>query len=77
MAGRVFPSMKAAELLRLLHRVGYRTIRQSGSHRRMTAPGRAPLTFAFHDNQTLPPGLVKRILIQDAGLSADELDAIL
>jgi predicted RNA binding protein YcfA (HicA-like mRNA interferase family) len=48
--------MKAKRLLAVLERrpLSYRVVRQSGSHRRMEAPGRPPLTFAFHDKATIP-----------------------
>lgn len=70
--------MKAQELLRLLERdLGYRVSRQSGSHRTLEAEGRPKLTFAFHDRQTLAPGLVRKVLLRDVGLSEDEAKAIL
>jgi predicted RNA binding protein YcfA (HicA-like mRNA interferase family) len=74
-----FPSMKARRLVAALERepLGYRVTRQSGSHRRMEAPGRPPLTFAFHDNATIPPGLVRKILIKDIGLAEDEARKLL
>jgi predicted RNA binding protein YcfA (HicA-like mRNA interferase family) len=66
--------MKAKRLLAVLERkpLGYRVVRQSGSHRRMEAPGWPPLTFAFHDKATIPPGLVRKILTRDVGLAEDE-----
>jgi predicted RNA binding protein YcfA (HicA-like mRNA interferase family) len=74
-----FPSMKAKRLLAVLERkpLGYRVARQSGSHRRVEAPGRPSLTFAFHDNATIPSGLVRKILIKDIGLADDEARKLL
>lgn len=74
-----FRAMKARELLRLLERapLGYEVVRQTGSHRRMEARGRPPLTFAFHDSQELPPGLVRKILKRDVGLADDEITPLL
>lgn len=74
-----FPSMKAKRLLAVLERkpLGYRVTRQSGSHRRMEAAGRPPLTFAFHDGATVPSGLVRKILIRDVGLAEDEARKLL
>jgi predicted RNA binding protein YcfA (HicA-like mRNA interferase family) len=70
--------MKASELYRLLEReLDYEVIRQSGSHRTMKAPGRPTLHLAFHDSQTIPPGLVRKILVKDVGLSVDEAKALL
>jgi len=66
-----FPSMKAKRLLAVLERkpLNYRVAR---SHRRMEAPERPPLTFAFHDKATIPSGLVRKILTRDVGLAEDE-----
>jgi predicted RNA binding protein YcfA (HicA-like mRNA interferase family) len=73
-----FRSMKASELYRLLERaLGYDTIRHSGSHRTMKARGRPTLHLAFHDKQTIPPGLVRKILVKDVGLSIDDAEALL
>ena len=74
-----FRSMKAKRLLAVLERkpLGYRVVRQAGSHRRMEAQGRPPLTFAFHDKATIPAGLVRKILIKDIGLAEDEARKLL
>ena len=45
---------------------------QGGSHTVLVAEGRPQLIFAFHDNQTIPPGLVQKILVRDVGLSESE-----
>ncbi len=59
----------------MLHRqpLGYRVVRQVGSHRRLEAPGLPPLTLSFHDRATIAPGLVRKILVEDVGLT--EADA--
>ena len=74
-----FPTMKAKRLLAALERepLNYRVSRQSGSHRRMEAPGRPPLTFAFHDSATIPSGLVRKVLVRDVGLAEDEARKLL
>lgn len=70
--------MKARELQRLLEReLGYRVHDQTGSHKKLRAPGRPQLIFAFHDRQTLPPGLVRHILVQQVGLSKEDAEALL
>lgn len=67
-----FPSLKATAMLRVLFSLGYTVTRQSGSHRRLGAAGMPPLTFAFHDRMSLPPGVVRDILVKQVGLSQDE-----
>lgn len=57
-----FPTMKAKPLLTILERkpLSYRVSRQSGSHRRMEAPGRPPLTFASTTTPRFPPAWFAR-----------------
>jgi predicted RNA binding protein YcfA (HicA-like mRNA interferase family) len=72
-----FPSMKSGELLRALRKLGYETVRNEGSHRILTAPGRPQLTLAYHSGQTFPPGLVRNILVKQVGLTeAQALDLV-
>lgn len=53
--------------------LSYVVVRQRGSHRQLrSATGYPPLTFAFHDSATIPPGLVRKILTRDIGLSEEE-----
>jgi len=71
----VFPSMKARQLLTVLTRppLRYRVVRQTGSHRRLqSAAGYPPLTFAWHDGATGPPGVVHKVLVRQVGLSVQE-----
>lgn len=74
-----FPSMKARKLLRTLQAqpLGYRIIRQKGSHRKMEAPDHPTVVFAFHDNQTIRPSTVKDILCDQVGLSEQDALALL
>jgi predicted RNA binding protein YcfA (HicA-like mRNA interferase family) len=68
-----FPSLRARAMLAVLQgKLGYEIERQRGSHRRLVAGGRPPLTFAFHDSESLSPGVVRDILVKQVGLSHDE-----
>ena len=67
-----YPSMKAPDLLRLLKRspLDYQVARSRGSHRVLqSASGYPELRFAFHDQVTIPPGLVRKILTKDIGMT--------
>ena len=67
-----FPSLKARQLLAILSRepLAYAVVRQQGSHRRLQSTnGYPPLSFAWHDGATIPPGLVRKVLVKDVGLS--------
>jgi predicted RNA binding protein YcfA (HicA-like mRNA interferase family) len=72
--GNRFPSIKAKKLLAILERkpLNYRVVRQTGSHRRLRSPTYPSVTFAFHDNATVPPWTVSKILLGDVGLAEDE-----
>lgn len=65
-----FPSIKARRLLAILEAepLGYRIAGHSGSHRRLKAPGRPSITFAFHDRDEVAPGVVRNILVRQVGL---------
>jgi predicted RNA binding protein YcfA (HicA-like mRNA interferase family) len=69
-----FPSMKADALLAVLRRkpLGYEIVRQKGSHRMLESDGRLPVLFSFHSGATVPPGVVRKILVERAGLDEDE-----
>lgn len=71
--------MKAGALLRILMRapLGYSIERQKGSHRQLVSEKHPSLTFSFHDGVTVPPRLVRKILVQDVGLDADEALSVL
>ncbi len=66
--------MKARRLLGILTSdpLDYEVTRQAGSHRRLKAEGRPPLTWAYHDRRTLAPGEVRRVLVHHVGLAEDE-----
>lgn len=74
-----YPSMKAKQLLAALKRepLNYRIHRQNGSHRRLKSDTHPPITFSFHDGDTIGPGTVRKVFEGDVGLTADEAAAIL
>jgi predicted RNA binding protein YcfA (HicA-like mRNA interferase family) len=57
--------------------LGYRVVRQRGSHRKMEARGRSAIIFAFHDSQTIRPSTVKDILCNQVGLTERDALALL
>jgi len=52
--------------------LSYEMVRQRGSHRRLEAEGRPSLTFSFHDRETIPGGMVRKILVDQIGLTEDD-----
>lgn len=75
----VFPSMKAGKFLSVLMRepLGYEITRQKGSHRTLEAKGRPKLLWSFHDGVEVPPGVVRKYLVNLIGLSESEAQALL
>lgn len=75
-----FPALKPQQLLAVLRRepLAYEVLRQRGSHRRLRSRnGHPDIGFSFHDGTTIPPGLVKKVLVGDVGLSEDEARKLL
>jgi predicted RNA binding protein YcfA (HicA-like mRNA interferase family) len=46
-----FPAAKARRVLAALLRIGWRTKRQSGSHKTLARDGFRDFVFAFHDDE--------------------------
>lgn len=72
-----FPSMRGRELYRHLARkpLSYRQDpdrSREGSHRTLVSDAYPDLHLAFHDSVEIAPGLVRKILVQDVGLSPDQ-----
>lgn len=63
------PVCSGAEAVRAFERLGYRTVRQKGSHVRMKHEGRASLTVPQH--RELAKGTL-RALISDSGFTVEE-----
>lgn len=61
-------------MLKVLRSLGYRPVPNSGpgSHTDLTCTGRPRIRWAFHTKATLPPGLVRSILVRQAGLTLDQ-----
>jgi len=76
-----FPSMKARELRRVLERapLSYSAKPSSGgSHTILSSKNGYPdLLWAFHDRQTISPGLVRNILAKQVGMSEDDAMGLL
>lgn len=71
------PRITAAQLMRALHRDGRTVDRQRGSHAVLvhpTKPGR--VVVPVHAGEIIKPGILQGVLA-DAGLTADDLRALL
>lgn len=74
-----FPSMKASDLLAVLLRnpLNYEIVRQNGSHRILRSPDRPQLLFSYHEGATVPPGVVRKILVRIIGLGDEDALSLL
>ncbi|MCH7978254.1 MAG: type II toxin-antitoxin system HicA family toxin [Acidobacteria bacterium] len=63
------PILSGKELVRILGKVGYREVRQRGSHIRLSCPGRKPVTVPNY--KSIDRSLLRKIL-RDARLPLAE-----
>jgi predicted RNA binding protein YcfA (HicA-like mRNA interferase family) len=68
------PVISGQECIAALGRLGYRVARQKGSHVRLTAAGRPPVTVPLH--KELDRGTLRAIL-RSADVSVDDFVALL
>ena len=67
-----WPAARAGAVLRALHRVGWTTKRQTGSHRTLMRPGWPDYIFAFHGGEEIGPRMLARIA-KRTGLQPSDL----
>ncbi len=67
-----WPSAKARRVLAALLKLGWRTKRQTGSHRTLSREGWSDFVFAFHDGEELGPRMLSRIA-KHTGLEPHDL----
>lgn len=78
--GSPWPSHKASYVRKeiLQKKLGYsRSGDQEGSHVWLVAEGRPRIRWAYHNKRSLAPRELKRLLIEDAGLSMEEAKEVL
>lgn len=68
------PNCTGKEAVRALERLGYESVRQSGSHVRLKHPGRTSLTVPVHHGKDLAKGTLREI-ISKSGFGVDEFKA--
>lgn len=66
------PVLTPREVAALLLRLGFREVRQRGSHRQYRHPDGRGTTVPFHGGRDISPTLLRKIA-RDVGLSAEEL----
>lgn len=66
--------LSGKRIIRALEKLGYRSIRQRGSHIRLSCPDRKSITVPNYPN--ISKGLIRKIL-RDAELSLNEFEKLL
>ena len=75
MTGKL-PRVEAVQVIRVLERIGFVLVRQSGSHRIYKNKEGKRVTVPFHSGRTLHPKVLRNIL-DDAGLEVETLKGLL
>jgi predicted RNA binding protein YcfA (HicA-like mRNA interferase family) len=70
------PSVPAKDLIKVLQRIGFRVVRQRGSHVRLKHDDGRIVTVPLHVGQDVSRGLLRKIL-RDAELAPDDLGNLL
>lgn len=70
------PRVTAAQVIRVLEKIGFEQTRQSGSHKIFKNRAGRRVTVAYHSGDILHPKVLKSILA-DADLTVDEFRQLL
>ena len=65
------PVLKPAEVVRILKQLGFKEVRQKGSHKQFRHPDGRFTTLPFHPGRDISPILLRQIA-KDIGLTIDE-----
>ena len=68
----LWPATRASRVLAALHRIGWQSKRQSGSHLTLSRAGWRDFVFAFHDRVEIGPRMLARIA-KHTGLRPEDL----
>ncbi len=68
------PAVEVSQVVRVLESIGFRRIRQSGSHATYHHPDGRWTIVSIHPGKAIPKGTLRKI-IRDAGLSIEEFNA--
>ncbi len=67
------PVITGKEFIKLLEKLGFSVIRINGSHHRLKHSDGRITTVPVHKNDSLPKGLLRKILREDIKLTVEEL----
>ncbi|MBW1962042.1 MAG: type II toxin-antitoxin system HicA family toxin [Deltaproteobacteria bacterium] len=67
-----FPVLKPKEVVAILERIGFKEVRQRGSHKQFRHPDGRGTTVPFHSGRDISPILLRQIA-KDVGLTINEI----
>lgn len=70
------PILRATEVIRVLENLGFKVVRQRGSHVRLVHADGRVVTVPIHAQQDIGRGLLRKIL-RDADLTPEDLARLL
>ncbi|GAA3992499.1 type II toxin-antitoxin system HicA family toxin [Mucilaginibacter dorajii] len=70
------PVLSGKELVALLEKLGFSVIRIKGSHHRMKHNDGRVTTVPVHKNDSLPKGLLRKIIREDIIVSIEEFNKL-
>ena len=67
-----YPVLKPREVIEILEKLGFKEVRQRGSHKQYHNPDCRHTTLPVHGNRDISPIILKRVA-KDIGISIDEM----
>ncbi|WP_163329306.1 type II toxin-antitoxin system HicA family toxin [Desulfurobacterium thermolithotrophum] len=66
------PILKGGELIKILESMGFKKVRQRGSHVRLKHDDGRVTTVPIHKGRDIPKGLLRKIIREDLELTTEE-----
>lgn len=71
------PIISGKDFIKILESIGFKVIRINGSHHRLKHPDGRITTVPIHKNDSLPKGLLRKILREDIEMSIETLHQLI
>ena len=71
------PQLDAIQLSKILKKLGFKFIRQRGSHMFFRHPDGRTTIIPYHQKDKIGPGLLNKIIKKDVGISRKEFEKLL
>lgn len=66
------PPVYSKDLIKVAQKLGFKEIRQKGSHKTFSNFENRIFTIPYHTNKPIPVGLLHKIIREDLGISIQE-----